>query len=75
MQPTATRQRATRTVKIGDNHHRLLRILASFTKLSLQEAVEFAVEQALCDYLDGSVIVPEPTRDWAKPDSPATQAA
>lgn len=75
MQDKATQPRATRTVKIGDNHHRLLKILASFTNLSLQEAFEFAVEQALCDYLDGSVVVPKPTRDWAKADSAATQAA
>lgn len=64
MQCKATQPRATRTVKIGDNHHRLLRILADLLKVTQQEAFELSVEQTLTAYLDGEPIPDLPFKQW-----------
>lgn len=66
MQPNATRQRATRTVKIGDNHHRLLRILADLLKVTQQEAFELCVEQTLTNYIEGEPTPTVPFKQWQK---------
>lgn len=70
MQDKAARpQRATRTVKIGDDHHRLLRILSGFLNLTMQETFEVAVEQTLNAYLSGEQVAVSPMRNWSgKPD-------
>lgn len=67
MQSEATTTKATRTVKIGDNHHRLLRILASMMKVTQQEAFEICVEETLSDFLEGVQLPRTPLRDWSNP--------
>ncbi|MCA8947330.1 MAG: hypothetical protein KDB29_13940 [Planctomycetes bacterium] len=64
MQDKALRPRATRTVKIGDNHHRLLRILADMLGLSQQQTFELCVETTLTDVLNGEAVSSEPFSDW-----------
>lgn len=74
MQDKATQPRATRTVKIGDNHHRLLRILADLLKVTQQEAFELSVEQTLTAYLDGEPIPDLPFKQWQQTALPAPTA-
>lgn len=75
MQSQATQPKATRTVKIGDNHHRLLRILASMMKVTQQEAFEICVEETLSDFLEGVPMPRAPLRDWEPTLQPASDAA
>ena len=56
--------RATRTVKIGDNHHKLLRILASFAGKTMQETFELCVEQAITDFFEGRELADAPLDCW-----------
>lgn len=56
--------RATRTVKIGDNHHKLLKILASFAGKTMQETFELCVEQAISDFFDGRELADAPLDCW-----------
>lgn len=74
MQDKAMRSRATRTVKIGDNHHKLLRILADLLKVTQQEAFELSVEQTLTAYFDGETIPTVPFKQWQQEAIPAPNA-
>lgn len=58
--------RANRTVKIGDNHHKLLRILANFARKTMQETFELCVEQAISDFFDGRELADAPLDCWDK---------
>lgn len=63
MEAQAQRPRTTRTVKINDNHHKLLRVLAQLLGVTQQQAFEISVEQALAAYFDGLALPATPLSD------------